>query len=68
MKISPGIKRKQALKYQAKAPDFEYVLPSALAAIRLTVDDSVEINEVYISLKSEGALLSYSYKDLEEIE
>lgn len=68
MKISPGIKRKQALKYQTKAPDFEYVLPSALAAIRLTVDDSVEINEVYISLKSEGALLSYSYKDLEEIE
>lgn len=68
MKISPGIKRKQALKSQTKAPDFEYVLPSALAAIRLAVDDSVEINEVYISLKSEGALLNYSYKDLEELE
>lgn len=68
MKISPGIKRKQALNSQTKAPDFECVLPSALAAIRLAVDDSVEINEVYISLKSEGALLSYSYKDLEEIE
>lgn len=68
MKISPGIKRKQELKYQTKAPYFECVLPSALAAIRLAVDDSVEINEVYISLKSEGALLSYSYKDLEEIE
>ncbi|MCM6847240.1 hypothetical protein NE298_10965 [Lactococcus lactis] len=68
MKISPGIKRKQALKSQTKAPDFECVLPSALAAIRLAVDDYVEINEVYISLKSEGALLSYSYKDLEEIE
>lgn len=68
MKISPGIKRKQALKSQTKAPDFECVLPSALAAIRLVVDESVEINEVYISLKSEGTLLSYSYKDLEEIE
>ncbi|MGM7415445.1 hypothetical protein [Lactococcus lactis] len=68
MKISPGIKRKRNTQSQTRAPDFEYVLPSALAAIRLTVDDSVEINEVYISLKSEGAILSYSYKDLEEIE
>ncbi|WP_251921012.1 hypothetical protein [Lactococcus lactis] len=68
MKISPGIKRKQNNKTRTQAPNFECVLPSALAAIRLTVDDSVEINEVYISLKSEGALLSYSYKDLEEIE
>ena len=65
MRLSPAIKRRMANGTEHKPPDFEHVLPTALSAIRQFIDEDVEIYEVYIALKNDGAILSYDFKELD---
>lgn len=67
MKLSPGIKRRMAAEILNESRSFEHVLPVTISAIKRSIDDDVDIDDVYIRLKNNrNETLSYEYKKGDE--
>lgn len=58
-KLPAAIKRRS----QPEPQQHENIMPRALEAIINSLDPNVEIEEIYISLRHNGASISYDYKN-----
>ena len=59
-KLPAAIKRRSQPEPQQQ---HENIMPRALEAIINSLDPDVEIEEIYISLRHNGASISYDYKN-----